>query len=83
MLRAYSAVHGLNSPHHAVVEVGADEILLRVDTRWTRFTHQAQQSSEGAESAFALNEDGTVTLGSTTDEMDMTAERVAAKLLGR
>ena len=81
MLRVYSAAHGLTSPHHAVVEVGADEIILRVDTRWLRFTHREQQASGGTRSHFALNEDGTVTLGDQTDDMDMTAERVTRGLL--
>ena len=34
LLRSYAAAHGLNSRHHAVVEVGADEITLRVASRW-------------------------------------------------
>lgn len=81
MLRVYSAAHGLSSSHHAVVEVGADEIILRVDTRWLRFTHIMQQASDGSSSPFELNEDGTVTLADQTDDMDMTAERVTRELL--
>ena len=77
MLRVYAAAHGLTSPQHAVVEVGSEEIILRVDTRWTRFTHHQQRSSDGSQRLFALNEDGTVTLGPTTDEMDLAAESVA------
>ena len=77
MLRVYAAAHGLTSPQHAVVEVGSEEIILRVDTRWTRFTHHQQHSSDGSQQPFALNEDGTVTLGPTTDEMDLAAESVA------
>lgn len=81
MLRVYAAAHGLTSPQHAVVEVGAQEIILRVDTRWTRFTHHQQESSDGSQQAFALNEDGTITLGGMMDEMDMTAERVAREMM--
>jgi len=81
MLRVYSAAHGLTSTHHAVVEVGADEIILRVDTSWLRFTHTAQQSSDGTSLPFALNEDGTVTLADQTEDMDLTAERVTRELL--
>lgn len=77
MLRVYSAAHGLSSLHHAVVEVGAEEILLRVDQRWTRFTYDQQATSDGQESVFALNEDGSVTIDDVTEEMDMAAERVA------
>ena len=81
MLRVYSAAHGLGSEHHAVVEVGAEEIILRVDSRWLRFTFSEQQSSDGGRSPFALNEDGTVTLYGQTEEMDMMAERVTRELL--
>ncbi len=80
MLRVYAAAHGLASPHHAVVEVGAEEILLRVDSRWTRFTHTHQESPDAPPEPFALNEDGSVTIGDATDEMDMAAERVAREM---
>ena len=80
MLRVYAAAYGLNNHHHAVVEIGAEEILLRVDTRWVRFSRTTQTTSEGATQPFALNEDGTVTLGPMTDEMDMAAEQVARTL---
>jgi hypothetical protein len=81
MLRVYSAAHGLTSPQHAVVEVGADEIILRVEPRWARFTHDQMTTSEGATLPFSLAEDGTVTIGPDSDEMDMAAEGVARKLL--
>lgn len=80
VLRSYAAMHGMNSTHHAVVEVSADSILLRVDTRWLRFTDSAMQPSDGLGTPFALNEDGTVTLGPETDEMDLAAERLTREL---
>jgi phosphoribosyl-dephospho-CoA transferase len=81
LLRSYAAMHGLNSTHHAVVEVSADSILLRVDTRWLRFTSDIMESSEGKLVSFALNEDGTVRLDTVTDEMDLTAEHLARTML--
>lgn len=81
MLRVYAAAHGLTGRHHAVVEVGAEEILLRVDNRWLRFTHTQQNSSDGSESPFTFNEDGSVTLGDEVEEMDMAAERVTRTLM--
>jgi hypothetical protein len=81
MLRVYAAAHGMNSPHHAVVEVGRDEIVLRVDTRWVRFTAETMETSGGERAGFALLEDGTVRTGDVTDEMDMAAERVAREML--
>ncbi|ADW69438.1 hypothetical protein [Granulicella tundricola] len=81
LLRSYAAMAGLNSVHHAVVEVGANEIILRVDTRWLRFTETEQQSSEGMQQGFALNEDGTVTLGGKIEEMDLTAERITREMM--
>jgi hypothetical protein len=81
MLRVYAAAHGLNSTHHAVVEIGKDEIVLRVDTRWLRFTQDEMKGSAGELEEFVLNEDGSVRIGTTTDEMDMVAERVARQMM--
>jgi hypothetical protein len=81
LLRSYAAAHGLNSKHHAVVEVGADEITLRVNNKWLRFTHDTIQDSEGNQSAFSLQEDGTVKLNGITEEMDLTAEKLAREMM--
>lgn len=81
MLRVYAAAHGLASEHHAVVEIGSAEIVLRVDTRWVRFTRDQMTTSEGGVKEFALEEDGQVRIGDVTDEMDMAAEAVARGLL--
>ena len=81
LLRAYAAAHGLNSRHHAVVEVGADEIMLRVANRWLRFTHDQIEDSEGNRSSFSLEEDGTVKLDGTTQEMDLAAEQLAREMM--
>ena len=81
LLRSYAAAHGLNSRHHAVVEVGADEITLRVADRWLRFTHETLQDSEGHSSTFAMQEDGTVKLNGTAEEMDLAAERLAREMM--
>ena len=48
LLRSYAAAHGLNSNNFAVIEFGEDQIVLRFGSRWTRFTHNQQQTSEGA-----------------------------------
>ena len=80
-LRSYSALHGLASTHHAVVEVGADEIILRVDTRWLRFTSNTMQANDGNPMPFALNDDGTVTFHAETEPMDLAAEQLARRLL--
>ena len=81
LLRSYSAAHGLNSRHHAVVEVGADEITLRVAARWLRFTDDLAEDSEGNRSAFSLLEDGTVKLDTKTQEMDLAAEELAREMM--
>ena len=83
MLRSYAAAHGLNSKRFAVIEFGEDEIVVRVDAKWARFTHEAMESRDG-ESGFglALNEDGTVMLDGKMDEMDFAAERVTRELMG-
>lgn len=81
LIRSYAAAHGLNSRHHAVVEVGADEITLRVAGRWLRFTQGQMEDSTGKRAAFALQEDGTVKINSTTEEMDLAAERLAREMM--
>lgn len=81
MLRVYSAAHGLTSEHHAVVEIGAEEIVLRVDTRWTRFTRDTMTNSAGRSEGFAMKVDGRVRIGDVTEEMDMAAEAVAREML--
>jgi hypothetical protein len=81
LLRSYAAAHGLNSRHHAVVEVGADEITLRVAGKWLRFTHDTIQDSEGKQSDFSLQEDGTVKLNGIAEEMDLAAERLAREMM--
>jgi len=81
MLRVYAAAHGLTSSHHAVVEIGADEIVLRVDARWVRFTRDAVTTSTGDSQPFGFGEDGLVRMGYATEEMDMAAEAVARRML--
>jgi hypothetical protein len=83
LLRSYAAAHGLNSRHHAVVEVGADEITLRVASKWLRFTHETLQDSEGHSSPFNMEEDGTVKLNGIAEEMDLAAERLAREMMQR
>jgi len=81
LLRSYAAAHGLSSRHHAVVEIGADEITLRVAGTWLRFTHEQMEDSNGNRSSFLLQEDGTVKLNETTQEMDLAAERLAREMM--
>ena len=81
MLRVYSAAHGMTSKHHAVVEVGAGEILLRVDNRWARFTRDEMTTSDGVSAGFAMEEDGRVRIGDAMEEMDMAAEGVARAMM--
>ncbi|MES2393279.1 MAG: transcriptional regulator [Acidobacteriota bacterium] len=82
LLRSYSAAHGLNSPHHAVVEVSPEEITLRVNTRWLRFTPTTLQPSDSEPTPFHLNENGTVTINNRAEEeMDIAAEQFARDLL--
>jgi hypothetical protein len=81
LLRSYATAHGLNSTAHAVVEVGPDTIVLRVNSRWLRFTHTTMSSGEGLAEPFSLLEDGTVRLDGNTQEMDMAAEQIARQMM--
>jgi uncharacterized cupredoxin-like copper-binding protein len=81
LLRSYAAAHGLNSKQFAVIEFGEDVIVARAGAKWVRFTQDRMERSDGAPTRFALNEDGTVMLDSTMDEMDFAAERVTRELM--
>lgn len=85
LLRSYAAAHGLNTTHHAVVEVGPEEITLRVNSIWLLFKHRTMQYSDGRKCAFALTEHGTVVIGAgqnkTEEEMDIAAERLAREMM--
>ena len=82
LLRSYAAAHGLNAPRHAIVEVGAAEITLRVGHRWLRFTPELIEEQGGPSRPFHLNENGTVTLAEgPEEEMDLAAERFARELM--
>jgi hypothetical protein len=87
LLRSYAAAHGLSASQHAVVEISADQITLRVGSRWLRFTEDAMQHGSTQEinevpEPFALNENGTVTInGAAPEEMDFAAERLAREML--
>ncbi len=82
LLRSYAAAHGLNAPRHAVVEVSAEQITLRVGPRWLRFTHTAVEDSHAPPLPFRLNENGTVTVaGDPEEEMDIAAERFAREMM--
>ena len=82
LLRSYAAAHGLNAPQHAIVEVSASEITLRVGARWLRFTPTQVEGSDQPPEPFHLNEDGTTSVADRpAEEMDLAAERFARELL--
>ena len=82
LLRSYAAAHGLNSTHHAVVEVSANEITLRVNDRWLRFTPRDVRHNGQAPLPFTLTEDGNVRLDNgPPEEMDIAAEHLAREML--
>ena len=82
LLRSYAAAHGLNSTQHAVVEVSANEITLRVGSSWLRFTPTTMQHSDADPIPFALEENGTVTINRLPEqEMDIAAESLAREIL--
>ena len=64
------------------MEVSANEIILRVGSRWVRFTAGSMQYSNQAPVKFSLNEDGTVILHhDLQEEMDFAAERIAREMM--
>ena len=82
VLRSYASLHGLNAREHAVVEVGSQEITLRVGSRWMRFTPVEIVDSRGVRMEFHLNENGTVSRsGHEDEEMDLAAEEIAREMM--
>ena len=81
LLRSYAAAHGLSHKQAAVIELEDEQIVVRYGGKWIRFTQEWLEMSEGGKIPFALNEDGTVSLGGKMDEMDFAAERVTRELM--
>ena len=82
LLRSYAAAHGMNAAQHAVVEVSAGEITLRVGSRWVRFSVDSMEYDDRAPLSLSLKEDGTVQLDhGSPEEMDFAAERIAREML--
>jgi hypothetical protein len=52
-----------------------------VGGRWLRFTPNEVTASNHSPFAFHLNENGTATVGSTQQEMDLAAEQFAREML--
>ena len=74
----------MNSTQHAVIEVSADEIIVRVGSRWLLFTADVMKESDGRSVSFALTEAGFVSVnGQAPEEMDFAAERLIRELMIR
>jgi hypothetical protein len=72
----------MNAPQHAVVEVSAEAITLRVGTRWLRFTATSMEQDHAPSIPFNLEENGNVRVGGgAEEEMDFAAERFAREML--
>jgi hypothetical protein len=85
LLRSYCAAHGLSSEHQAIVEVGANTIMIRVNSKTLTLTQTDGKGSIafGSETKLPLTllEDGRVIIGPTTEQMDIAAERLAREIL--
>lgn len=81
LLRSYAAVHSLGRDQHAVVEVSAEEILVRFGSRWMRFTPSEYTTSDGQQQPFALTVNGRARVSDGEDEMDLFAERLASAII--
>lgn len=72
----------MNSSVHAVVEVSAEQIILRAGSHWLRFTAEDVTSDLASRVTFRLTEQGTICIGDEAEEeMDMAAERFARAIL--
>jgi hypothetical protein len=85
LLRSYCAAHGLNSEHQAILEVSTNEIMVRVKTKSLTLLQVEGKGhitfSNGTQTPLELHEDGRVTIGGVTEEMDMAAEHLAREIL--
>jgi hypothetical protein len=52
-----------------------------VGSRWLRFTPEQVSASNHPSLAFQLNENGTATIGTKEQEMDLAAEQIAREIL--
>lgn len=93
LLRSYSAAHGMNSKHQAVIEVSPNSILMRVAEHWTgvvmqqgRVTVDQDCSESGSKDlrGLELRESGEFVLpNGEREDMDMFAERLACEIFKR
>lgn len=85
LLRSYCAAHGLSSEHQAILEVSAESILIRVNTKQMTLTQHEGKGSvtavDGSQQTLQMLEDGDVKIGRRTEAMDMAAERLAREIL--
>jgi hypothetical protein len=85
LLRSYTSAHGLNGPRQAILEVSADNVLVRAGERQLMITHNGSQGSWQREAGdpvpFTLEHDGRITAAGESHEMDMVAERLAREIM--
>ena len=81
VLRSYAAVHSLGRDRHAVIEVSDADILVRYGARSMRFSPVAMTVDDGPSMPFHLTVNGRAIVGTTEDEMDLTAERLCREII--
>ena len=83
MIRSYGAAHGTEqSATRPVVEVGSDvRFCFVLEPAGSASPPSEMTEDNDSSQPFHLNEDGTVTVGDVTEDMDFTAERLTRELM--
>lgn len=85
LLRSYTAMYGLTSTRQAVVDLGNEKIIVRVDEKWLILTRKHQTVNwtreNGKSGSMELSEDGAFRSASGDQPMDLAVEHWARELM--
>jgi hypothetical protein len=85
LLRSYTAMYGLTSTRQAVVDLGSEKIIVRVDEKWLILTRAHQiitwTRENGMSGSLELSEHGALRSASGDQAMDLAVEHWARELM--
>ncbi|MFZ1939168.1 MAG: transcriptional regulator [Terracidiphilus sp.] len=85
LLRSYTAMYGLTSTRQAVVDLGSEKIIVRVDEKWLILTRNHQTVNwtreNGKSGSLELSEDGAFRSAGGDQAMDVAVEHWARELM--
>jgi hypothetical protein len=85
LLRAYTAMYGLSSPHQAIVDLSNEKIIVRVNEKWLILTRDHQivnwTRENGSSGSLELTDAGVLVNTNGEQAMDLAVEDWARELM--